>query len=273
MGSGGRSLWHTGVSDGATRRRSGTLEWGHSMKLMVTAGMIGAASGLAWGGAIAHSANDFMLAMNDGIGFDGGVVDPGGALDVAQHGHTDSTGSGSWSYGYGRSGDGGAFSGGFPLFEHWTGSGWKVSQDGVGFVGATGQTPNGSSINADDLTYRRWTSAGAYTGEMLTMEVRVTLTNDLSDGVTLVMSATGTVSDYEVLISPDDFGVEQTFTLDFLDSENGWALAGIRPLGVGPVDATNFFNDSVQIEVTIVPTPGVGFVLALAGLGLVRRRR
>tara|TARA_A100000171_G_scaffold45544_1_gene49403 strand:+ start:766 stop:1092 length:327 start_codon:yes stop_codon:yes gene_type:complete len=108
---------------------------------------------------------------------------------------------------------------------------------------------------------------------MLMMEVRVTLTNELSDGVTVVLSATGTVSDYEVLISPDDFGVEQTFTLDFLDSENGWALAGIRPLGVGPVDATNFFNDSVQIEMAIVPTPGAGALFALAGLGVVRRRR
>ncbi len=243
------------------------------MRLIVIAGLIGAASGLSFGGAIAHSENDFILAMNDGIGFDGGSVVAGGALDVAQHGHADSTGSGSWSYGYGRSGDGGAFSGGYPLLEYWTGSAWKVSPDGVGLVGATTQTPNGSSINADDLTYRRWTSDGVYTGEMLTMEVRVTLTNELSDGVTVVLSATGTVSDYEVLISPDDFGVEQTFTLDFFDSEDGWALAGIRPRGVGSADATNFFNDSVRIEMAIVPTPGAGAVFALAGLGVVRRRR
>lgn len=243
------------------------------MNLIVIAGLIGAASGMSFGGVIAHSVNDFQLAMNDGIGFDGGPVDAGGEFDVAQHGHTDSTGSGSWSYGYGRSGDGGAFSGGYPLLDYWNGNGWKASENGVGYIGASGQTPMGSTINANDLTYRRWTSDGAYTGETLTMEVRVTLTNELSDGVTLVMSATGTVADYEVLISPDDFGVEQTFTLDFLDSEDGWALAGIRPLGVGPVDATNFFNDSVQIEMVILPTPGVGAVLAIVGIGFVRRRR
>lgn len=243
------------------------------MNLIVSTGLIGAASGLSLGGVIAHSANDFQLAMNDGIGFDGGAVAVGGEFDVAQQGHTDSTGSGSWKYGFGRSGDGGAFSGGFPLLDYWNGNGWKASENGIGFVGATSQTPMGSSINANDLTYRRWTSDGAYTGEMLTMEVRVTLVNELSDGVTVVLAGSGTVSDYEVLVSPDDFGVEQTFTLDFLDSEDGWALAGIRPLGVGPVDATNFFNDSVQIEVTIVPTPGVGAVFALAGVGFVRRRR
>jgi hypothetical protein len=243
------------------------------MNMVACAGLIGAACSVSMGGAIAHSANDFMLAMNDGIGFDGGLVDTGGVLDVAQHGHTDSTGSGSWSYGFGRSGDGGAFSGGFPLLDYWNGSGWQAAPGGVGFVGATSQSPNGSTINANDLTYRRWTSAGAYSGEMLTMEVRVTLNSELSDGVTIVLSATGTVADYEVLISPDDVGVEQTFTLDFLDSAEGWALVGLRPLGVGPVDATNFFNDSVQIEMAILPTPGVGAALALAGLGLVRRRR
>jgi hypothetical protein len=244
-----------------------------SLNLILNTGLIGAVCSLSWGGVIAHSANDFVMAMNDGIGSDGGSVVAGGALDVAQQGHTDSSASGSWNYGYGRSGDGGAFSGGFPLLDYWNGSGWQAEPGGVGFVGATGQSPNGSTINANDMTYRRWTSDGAYTGEMLTMEVRVTLASELSDGVTVVLSATGTVADYEVLISPDDFGEEQVFTLDFFDSADGWALAGLRPLGVGPVDATNFFNDSVNIEVTIVPTPGIGAVLALAGLGNIRRRR
>gem|GEM_PF-3166009 len=243
------------------------------MNMVLCASLIGAASGLSLGGVIAHSVNDFQLAMNDGIGFDGGSVDAGGEFDVAQQGHTDSTGSGSWKYGYGRSGDGGAFSGGFPLLDYWNGNGWKASENGVGFISATSQTPMGSSINANHMTYRRWTSDGVYTGEMLTMEVRVTLANELSDGVTVVLSATGTVSDYEVMLTPDDFGVERVFTLDFLDSEDGWALAGIQPEGIGPNDATNFFNDSVVIEMAIVPTPGVGAVFALAGLGVVRRRR
>lgn len=240
---------------------------------MVNTGLIGAACSLSWGGVIAHSANDFALAMNDGIGSDGGSVVAGSELDVPQQGHTDSTGSGSWKYGYGRSGDGGAFSGGFPLLDYWNGSGWKASENGVGYIGATGQTPMGSAINANHMTYRRWTSNGSFTGEMLTMEIRVTLANELSDGVTVVLSASGTVSDYEVMLTPDDFGVERVFMLDFLDSENGWALAGITPNGIGPLDATNFFNDSVQIEMTIVPTPGVGAALTLAGLGLVHRRR
>ena len=243
------------------------------MNMMLNAGLIGAVCSLSWGGVIAHSANDFVMAINDGIGSDGGSVVVGGALDVAQQGHTDTTGSGSWNYGYGRSGDGGAFSGGYPLLDYWNGSGWKGSESGVGYIGATAQTPMGSTINANHMTYRRWTSDGVFTGEMLTMEVRVTLANAQSDGVTVVLSASGTVSDYEVMLTPDDFGVEQIFTLDFIDSENGWALAGIQPEGVGPFDATNFFNDSVQIEMTIVPAPAAGAVLALAGLGCARRRR
>jgi hypothetical protein len=243
------------------------------MNMVMSAGLIGAVCSLSSAGVIAHSANDFTMALNDGIGFDGGAVAAGGELDVAQQGHTDSTGSGTWLYGYGRSGDGGAFSGGYPLLDYWNGSGWKAGADGIGYVGATGQTPMGSSINANHMTYRRWTSNGASAGEMLTMEVRVTLANEFSDGVTVVLSASGTVSDYEVMLTPDDFGVEGVFTLDFLDSENGWALAGIQPEGVGPNDATNFFNDSVQIEMTILPAPGVGALLAMGGLGFVRRRR
>ena len=243
------------------------------MRTMHAAVLIGSASGLAWGGVIAHSFHDFNLAMNDGIGMGGAVVTAGSTLDIAQQGHADGTGSGDWKYGFGRSGDGQAFSGGFPLLDLWTGGGWGRQGLNNTNVSAGGQAPMAGSITADPMSYRRWTSNGTFTGEVLTLVIKVTNTSELSDGVTLVVSSSGTIGDYEVLITPDDLGIEQTFTLDFVDGAGIWALAGIRPNGVGTPGVGDFFNDFVAIEMTIVPTPGSAVLVALGGLIGLRRRR
>lgn len=243
------------------------------MQFTATLAALALAAGFSHAGVIAHSVNDFNFAMNDGIGVGGAMVEAGSALDAAQQGHTDSTNNGSWRYGFGRSGDGQAFSGGFPLLDLWQGSGWGRMGSINTNVGASFQAPMGGSITADPMSYRRWTSNGSFTGQMLTMQIRVTLSNELSDGVTLVVSSSGTVDDYEVLLPPESFGVEQVFTLDFIDGEGTWALAGIRPNGTGPVGVGDFFNDAVQIEMTIVPGPGGLGVLGCAGVVGIRRRR
>ncbi len=233
---------------------------------------LGAFAGSAHGGPIAHSVDDFVLATADGIGVDGVAVDPGSASDAAQQGHGDSSGSGVWTYGLGRSGDGQSFSGGFPLLNNWDNGTWTTLTNTPAIVRASGQAPAGSGISADPMTYRRWTSNGSNAGELLTAQVRITLTNALSDGVTMVFN-TRDAGFREVLIAPDALNQEQVFSIDFVDTEDTWVLLGINPGGVNGPSGSDFFNDFVQVELTITPAPGAVALLGLAGASGMRRRR
>jgi len=237
---------------------------------IIAAAIAGSGSALH-AGVVADSLADFTFAANDGIGADGAAVTPGSAADAAQQGHSDSSGSGTWLYGYGRSGDGQAFGGGFPLLDFWDGDSWGTPGGGPAIVSAGGQAPAGSTINANPMTYRRWTSNGANAGDLLTVEVRVTLTSPLSDGVTLVLNSSAAAAQ-EALITPSMVGQEQVFTLDFTDADNTWVLVGLNPLGINGPSVSDFFNDGVRIQVTIVPGIGSGLVL-LGGLVAGMRRR
>ena len=231
-----------------------------------------AANGHASAAVIADSVADFDAARDDGIGVGGTMVAPGSADDAAQQFHTDGSGAGDWQYGFGNSGDGQSFSGGFPLLSTWNGSAWIGASGGPARVSATTQAPNGSTINSDSLTYRRWTSNGAFAGETLTARLAVTLNNAASDGVTVILNVANSL-DITAVLTPETVGQEQVFEMDFTDAAGNWVLAAIDPRGVGPTDATNFFNDSVNIQLTIVPAPTSVGALAFCGLAGTRRGR
>lgn len=230
------------------------------------------ASGQVGAVPVADSIADFNAARNDGIGVGGVMVVAGSATDAAQQLHIDGSGSGDWRYGFGNSGDGQSFSGGFPLLDTWNGSAW-VGTNGPAIVSATTQAPNGSTINSDSLTYRRWTSNGAFAGETLTARLAVTLNSPASDGVTIILNVGNTLEDITAVLTPDTFGQEQVFEVDFTDMAGNWVLAAVDPQGIGPANASNFFNDGVSIQLTIVPAPASAGVLVLGGCVAIRRRR
>ncbi|MEM9065321.1 MAG: hypothetical protein AAGB51_07505 [Planctomycetota bacterium] len=239
---------------------------------MFSSGAIGImlAAPFAMGQVIADSAEDWNTAINDGIGVGGASVVAGSPEDAAQQEHADSTGSGTWSYRFGNSGDGQAFSGGFPTITDWVNGAWRF---GSGTIGATFQSPGGSSINADPMIYRRWTSNGANTGQTLTAEVTVESTSAASDGITLVFNVLGAGNaSITRLITPAEVNQPLTFTLDFEDFAGQAVLAGIRPEGTGPNNGSNFFNDAARVQLRILPSPGAAALLA-GGLLVTGRRR
>ncbi|MEM9065324.1 MAG: hypothetical protein AAGB51_07520 [Planctomycetota bacterium] len=225
---------------------------------------------MAHAGVIADSLDDWVAAINDGIGIGGTSVAAGSATDVAQHGHADSSGSGSWDYGWGTSGDGSRFAGGFNNFANWSNGSWTHIE---GAIGSTGMSPVGGSPLSDPMVWRRWQSNGANTGQTLTVRVAATLRNAASDGVTLSIFGSGLVGGDLFLIPPSETGVEQVFEFDLIDSANANLVIGLRPEGVGPNDINNFFFDSTNVRVTILPSPGSAVLLAAGGIAMVNRRR
>lgn len=234
--------------------------------------LAGSVTGAALGQTIADSMIDFTNAANDGIGVGGAPVTPGSPLDAAQQFHTDSTGSGDWRYGYGTRADGGSFGGGFPLLSVWDNTFWTETGS-VATVRASGQHPFASSFGADSLTYRRWTSNGAHTGETLTARLSVTLNSDLSDGVTIIFNVNNVAGHITALIEPGLAGVEQTFEIDFVDVPDNWVLVAVDPSGIDPPSANNFLHDFTQTRLTIVPAPGAAALMGLGVAACGRRRR
>ncbi|MGF1452901.1 MAG: hypothetical protein ACFB21_12605 [Opitutales bacterium] len=223
---------------------------------------------------IASSVLDWDTALNDGKGMSGAAVDPGSLQDIAQQGHPDLTGSGIWEYGRGTSGDGAAFAGGFPLLNVWEGGGWSWGA-GYPFITGTRTTPTNTS-GADQIAYRRWTSTGAFAGDLITATLTFSVNADNpGDGVTMLLNsnAGSSVPPLTKVIAPSEFGTEFELSITIPDAPDRWVLAGALPDGP---DTGTFFNDAVNTELVItqIPEPSVAGVHGgLSALLMARRRR
>ncbi|MEL6497275.1 MAG: GC-type dockerin domain-anchored protein [Planctomycetota bacterium] len=85
--------------------------------------------------------------------------------------------------------------------------------------------------------------------------LRVTLVNPASDGITIILNERDSITDIVELITPSMVGIEQTYEFEFTDAVGNWVLAAVTPLGIEPPTQSNFFNDSVSLQLTIQRRP------------------
>ena len=230
---------------------------------------------------LAHSVNDWLSAVNDGIGVGGSSVVAGSNEDAAQQGHSDTEGSGIWNYKNVDNPAGGTFSSDPGFFTNWNQGAWRTGN--AARMSNVGMAPT-STLTGGTLAAREWFGSGLAGETLRVFGEFTTKFNSIphsatNNGVRLMV-----LLNQQVLLN-EQMAPGGTVSFNFNvtsihDAPRIRFLVGPDGPILGANGVNDFFNDGTQfrgqIHQVTVPAPGAAalFLLGLTGLmGHQRARR